>query len=142
MLVQRQVSTVLGGRLRSLREERGWTQVELAQQLGVTGAAIGMWENDRREPGTDMLRRMAALFGVTVDALLNEPERTTTEPPLPANVQAILRASKQLTDVERQSILDFIEFTRVQRRKRGEHVPGDPPIMDPSNPEDGGRKAP
>jgi len=85
-----------------------------------------------------MLMKLSTMFTVSVDYLL----RGTIEPEMLANVQAILRASKQLTDVERQSILDFIEFTRVQRRKRGEHVPGDPPITDPSSPEDGGRKAP
>lgn len=117
---------MLGGKVRQLREEHGWTQVELANQLGVTGAAIGMWENGRREPDSEMLRRIAAVFSVTVDDLLGGTPHKSAESELPANVQAILRASKQLTDAERQSILDFIEFTRVQRRKRGEHVPGDP----------------
>lgn len=34
----------LSGRIAALRKERGWTQEHLAQQLGVSAAAVSKWE--------------------------------------------------------------------------------------------------
>jgi transcriptional regulator with XRE-family HTH domain len=34
----------MGTRIKVLRESRGWTQSELAQRCGVTGAAVSQWE--------------------------------------------------------------------------------------------------
>ena len=57
-------------RLRELREERGWSQEDLGREIGVTGAAVGMWEQGRRSPDSVTLARMASLLGVTTDYLL------------------------------------------------------------------------
>lgn len=34
----------LGKRIAALRRKRGWTQEKLAQQLGVSAAAVSKWE--------------------------------------------------------------------------------------------------
>ena len=52
------------------RCEAGLTQAELARQLGVTNKAVSKWENGKTKPTTNALRKMAALFGVSVDELL------------------------------------------------------------------------
>lgn len=57
-------------RLRELREERGWSQEDLGREIGVTGAAVGMWEQGRRSPDSATLVRLATRFGVTTDYLL------------------------------------------------------------------------
>lgn len=36
----------LGGRIAALRKEKGMTQLELAQQMGVTDKAVSKWERD------------------------------------------------------------------------------------------------
>ncbi len=61
----------LGKRLRSLRHQRGATQEELASQLGVTYQAVSKWENDTTMPDTAMLPQIAAVLGVTIDALFS-----------------------------------------------------------------------
>ena len=53
--------------IRQLREERGWTQLELANQLGVTPATVYTWERNRNEPRASQLRKLADLFGVLMD---------------------------------------------------------------------------
>ncbi len=55
--------------IRQLREERGWTQLELANRLGVTPATIYTWERDRNEPRASQFRKLADLFGVPMDAI-------------------------------------------------------------------------
>ena len=67
--------------IRQLREERGWTQLELAYRLGVTPVTIYNWERGRTEPRVSQFRQLARLFGVSMDeiALVGEaPEGTAT----------------------------------------------------------------
>lgn len=46
------------------------TQAEMARRLGVTNKAVSKWETGKSKPTTNTLRKMAALFGLSVDALL------------------------------------------------------------------------
>ena len=55
--------------IRELREERGWTQLELAYQLGVTPATVYNWERGRFEPTASKLRQIARLFSVSMDVI-------------------------------------------------------------------------
>ena len=61
---------MLGMRIACLRRRCGLSQKELARQLCLSASAVGMYEQDRREPSTELLIAMAKLFGVTTDFLL------------------------------------------------------------------------
>ncbi len=60
----------LGKRIVRNRKRLGLTQDALAEKLGVTAQAVSKWENDQSCPDITMLPRLAAVFGVTTDALL------------------------------------------------------------------------
>lgn len=61
--------------IRQLREERGWTQFELAVKVGVQPGAISNWERGIHEPKVSQLRRLAEVFGVKMDDIeLVEPQ--------------------------------------------------------------------
>ncbi len=53
--------------IRELRESAGLTQLELANELGVTPSAVYSWERGRNEPRASQLRLMATLFRVSMD---------------------------------------------------------------------------
>ena len=53
--------------IRALREERGWTQLDLAVRLGVTPSTVYNWERGRYEPRVGQLRELARLFGLKMD---------------------------------------------------------------------------
>lgn len=59
-----------GKTLNALRKEKGWTQTELADKLGVTNQAISKWETGDSFPDTALLIPLSELFGITVDSLL------------------------------------------------------------------------
>lgn len=63
---------VLGERIRRLRQERRWTQVELAEKLGVHQKQISAYERDVHAPSVDVLIKMAEVFDVTLDHLAFE----------------------------------------------------------------------
>lgn len=56
--------------LYTLRKEKGMTQAELAQALGVTNKAVSKWETGEAMPETAQLLPISRIFGVTVDELL------------------------------------------------------------------------
>jgi transcriptional regulator with XRE-family HTH domain len=55
--------------IRELREQRGWTQMELAVQIGVTTTTISAWERGMYEPRASQLRALAEAFGVRMDEI-------------------------------------------------------------------------
>ncbi len=56
-------------RLRELREQRGWSQGELARRLGVSRQTINAVETDKYDPSLPLALRMAKLFAVPVPEL-------------------------------------------------------------------------
>ena len=64
----------LGQRLRQLREARGLTQEELAEQAGMHRAVPGHYERGDREPGISQVWRLADALGVTIQELLDGVE--------------------------------------------------------------------
>ncbi len=61
-----------GNYLYDLRKKAGLSQNELARQLNVTNKAVSKWENGKNKPSTETLRKLARLFGVSVDTLLEK----------------------------------------------------------------------
>lgn len=53
--------------LRPLREERGWSQGRLAEELGVSRQTINAIETGRFDPSLPLALRVAALFGRPVE---------------------------------------------------------------------------
>ena len=56
------------------RKAKGLTQEQLAKLLGVTQGAVAQWENGLTHPAFNMLPRLAAALGVTVDELIGKEE--------------------------------------------------------------------
>lgn len=61
-----------GNYLYGLRKKAGLSQMDLALQLDVTNKAVSKWENGKAKPSTETLRKLADLFGVSVDGLLTK----------------------------------------------------------------------
>lgn len=66
---------LLGARIALLRKQSGLSQRSLAAALKVSPSAVGMYEQERRTPSTEMLVEMARLFDVSTDFLLTGRSR-------------------------------------------------------------------
>ena len=62
---------MIGDRIRQLRQNAGMTQAELARRLGISSSSVGMYEQNRREPSSDMLVKLGKIFDVSTDWLLS-----------------------------------------------------------------------
>lgn len=56
-------------RLKTLREQKGMKQDELAQSVGVSRSTVAMWESGAIMPGADKLPLIADALGCSIDAL-------------------------------------------------------------------------
>ena len=61
-------------RLQQLRKEKGMSQEELAERLGVSRQAVSKWESGASDPSTANLIALARLFGISAEELLREVE--------------------------------------------------------------------
>ena len=61
-----------GEKLSFLRKQRGMTQLELAEELDISRQAVSRWERGTSDPSTENLVSIGRLFGVSVDALIDE----------------------------------------------------------------------
>ena len=64
----------LGTNIKQLREERGLTQEQVADKIGITFQAVSSWERDEYKPDTEKLIKLAELFDVSVSALVEEKQ--------------------------------------------------------------------
>ena len=60
----------IGKRIARLRKEKGMSQENLAEKIGVSAQAVSKWENDQSCPDISLLPRLTKLLGVTADELL------------------------------------------------------------------------
>jgi putative transcriptional regulator len=60
-------------RLKVLRAERGWTQGELGQRVGVSRQAVNALETEKHDPSLDLAYRIAAVFEQSVEAIFENP---------------------------------------------------------------------
>lgn len=86
----------LGKRLKLLRGSR--TQEEISQRLGLSRASYSHYENDRVEPDTEILSKMADIYNVTIDYLLGR-----TDNPQPIN--KVIVAGQEITLSTEEAIL-------------------------------------
>ncbi|MGN1421554.1 MAG: helix-turn-helix domain-containing protein [Eubacterium sp.] len=83
-------SQQLGKNIAALRKEKGMTQEELAQMLGVSPQAVSKWENLTSCPDIALLPDIAEIFGVTVDELLR------------SDVQAVPKEQRKCSNIKKK----------------------------------------
>lgn len=93
-------------KFKKLRQSQGLTQVQMADKLKVSPSAIGMYEQGRRKPDSDMLKKICQMFNVSVDYLLDVSVNS---------------------EDEEKSVTDFIdEITYTLRAQKGLMFNGKP----------------
>ena len=100
---------ILADKIVTLRKRAGWSQEELAAQLGVSRQSVSKWEGAQSVPDMQKVVQMSRLFGVTTDYLLKEE---LGEPePAPAESDAPLRC------VTMEQAADYLSLRRAAAPK-------------------------
>ena len=65
---------ILADKIAELRKKNGWSQEELAGQLGVSRQSVSKWESAASIPDLDKILKLSQIFGVSTDYLLKDSE--------------------------------------------------------------------
>ena len=68
----------IANRLQKLRKEKGYSQEELAEKLGISRQAVSKWERAESSPDTDNLICLARLYNISLDELLKTDDDNET----------------------------------------------------------------
>ena len=66
------IRLILADNLTKLRKKHKLTQVELAHQLGFSDKSISKWEQGDTIPDIETIKKIADLYGISVDSLLED----------------------------------------------------------------------
>lgn len=114
---------MLAKRLKSLRESKNITQKELANKLGISPSAIGMYESGKRNPDTSMLNILSNFFDVSVDYLMGRSDiKSSADEVLKENHEETIALHsdydyKDLPDEARKEIENYIEYIKQKYKK-------------------------
>ena len=64
-------------RLRMIQEQRGWTQSQLSEVVGISQGTISAYLNDQKSPTIDTAKNIATALGVSIGWLCGETEIQT-----------------------------------------------------------------
>lgn len=74
----------VGEKIQQRRKEKGWSQEDLAEQVGVSRQSISLWEKDQTTPSLENMKTLCRLFQISMDELLGQtPLPSPTQPPPP-----------------------------------------------------------
>lgn len=105
-------------RLQQLRLEKGWTETELAAQIGMTPAAISQFENGQRSPSFDSLLKLAETLECTTDFLIRGYDKSDlTELFSDARVHEVAAGMLSLSEEHKTVLIIFGQFLMANQAK-------------------------
>lgn len=97
--------TEMGIRIRDVRRERGWTQDQLANAVGVSRSAVAQWETGRAGQVTTNLTRIAEVLEVGVEYLMYGHDKRAPAEARQGDELALLRLYRECSAEDRQLLL-------------------------------------
>ena len=111
------MDNLIGLRISTAREARGWTQDQLAEAAGVHRVTLAKYESGKVEPGSKVLSRISSALGVTMDYLTKEE----AERPKPTDEDikfALFSGAEGVTDEDFEDVKRYAAFVAA-RKNRG-----------------------
>lgn len=92
---------MFGDILKEIREDKGFTQSDLAELLNLSRSTITSYENNINEPSFQILIKIADVFGVSIDYLLGRtPEKHNLNLEQAVNKDLLLKIYKILNEYD------------------------------------------
>lgn len=95
----------IGSRIRATRKDRGLTQDELADKVGVSRSAVAQWETGRTGQITGNLSRIAGVLEVNVEYLMYGDDKRAPGEVRQGDELALLRLYRECDPDDRQMLL-------------------------------------
>jgi transcriptional regulator with XRE-family HTH domain len=119
-----EVEQGFGQRLASLRKSAGFTQIELAAELGVSQRMVAYYESPAATPPANLLPQIASTLGVTIDELFGRgAKRRLVKQEGDSRLRRRLLAIEKLDVADKRQVLQvidaFIERGQLKRKVEG-----------------------
>ena len=112
-----------GPRLAVLRKAAGFTQVELAAELGISQRMVAYYESPNATPPANLLPQIASVLGVSIDELFGRaPKRRLAKQEGDSRLRRRLLAIEKLDAAEKRQVLQLIDafIERGQLKRKAE----------------------
>lgn len=101
---------MLGENLVKLREDKGLSQKEAAQGIGISNVVLNRYEKNKNKPDPEMLSRLADFYGVSIDFLVRGQQFET---------EAAHRQDDSIDDLPPEARKSLEEYKAFIRQKYG-----------------------
>jgi transcriptional regulator with XRE-family HTH domain len=98
-----------GQRLARLRKERGYSQVELAEKMGLIQSLVSDYERGKLRLNADMLARFALTLDVTTDEIIGLERKRPTAKAKSRRIQRRVEALERLPKRDQETVLRTID---------------------------------
>ncbi|MFD2110774.1 helix-turn-helix domain-containing protein [Thiorhodococcus fuscus] len=95
----------LGKNIRRLRQDQGWTQVQLSERTGIRIGHISKLEKDDGDPKLSTLYKLMEAFGCSPDALLMDLDKA----PMDAILKQTLERALKLPEANKAAIIEVVD---------------------------------
>lgn len=106
----------LGNRIQNLRKKTGLTQAQLAEKIDISHTQMARYEIKGVQPPADVLKKLADVFGVTVDYLINGDTEEKAKATLKdTRLLQLFKAVENLNENDKNIITEVISTFVFQR---------------------------
>jgi len=116
-----------GESIKKIREEKGFSQEELAKKLDVAQSTIGMWESGKRTPKLDELNRLSRVLNITINRLIGQMKERKVE----LVKDEIYVDGEKVSDFDSTDVDGVVEYINAVKKKKGLIPQAPPPKMSP-----------
>lgn len=111
----------IGARVRDIRRERGMTQDQLAERIGVSRSAVAQWETGRAGQLTGNLSRIADVLGIGMEYLMHGADKRAAGQVGQGDELALLRLYRECSPEDRQLVLRMLRRLARQHQEATHH---------------------
>ena len=107
-----------GERIRRLREEREWSQIELAKKANINNSVLSRIEANKRPIENELLVKFAEIFNVTVDYILCRTDSREKPHIITGTGDGSFSFDKDIPMKVREEIINYAEYL-IKKYKEG-----------------------
>lgn len=93
--------------IKILREKNRYTQVKLAEELGISRQALIKYENMEMEPPLSVIRALSRIFAVSYECLIDNELPAESNPEDNSMIQQLAKNFVKLNDSEKRAVFEM-----------------------------------
>jgi transcriptional regulator with XRE-family HTH domain len=108
----------IGNKIRRLRQDRNWSQTQLAQKIDINKRFISAYETGKSKPSAKTLQKLAEVFSVSVDYLLSD-EQTKNLASVSITDKTLLEyfeEVQQMSEADQQAVKTMLEALIIKNK--------------------------